>query len=148
MSLKGDSLPWVLFCSHLHQKYTWEVHDQLAYFITVAISFKIHKRRCHQNKDHTLVAIWHERVGILPWQVTLYSRTGDVARPIKRVHDRASFCAPASLFRESKILPSVPSLQLTKHLHCTGIILCNTEPYTNAFLLILITLLTTKLFLF
>lgn len=30
---------------------------------------------------------------------------------------------------------SVPSLQLTRILNCTGIILCNTDPWTNAFLL-------------
>ena len=29
----------------------------------------------------------------------------------------------------------MPSLQLTKHLGCIGIILCNTDPSTNAFLL-------------
>lgn len=29
----------------------------------------------------------------------------------------------------------MPSLQLTKILSCTGIILCNTDPRTNAFLL-------------
>lgn len=30
---------------------------------------------------------------------------------------------------------SVPSVQLTKLLGCAGIILCNTDPYTNALLL-------------
>lgn len=29
----------------------------------------------------------------------------------------------------------MPSLPLTKHLGCTGIVLCNTDPYTHAFLL-------------
>lgn len=85
---------------------------------------------------------------IIPWQLfdlreqasfhyrcLSIPRTGDGARLVKRVNDRASFCAPASPFREHKILPSVSSVQLTKHLGCTGIILCNTDPYQNAFLL-------------
>lgn len=45
------------------------------------------------------------------------------------------FCAPASPSESIRSCHSVPSLQLTKILNCAGIILCNTDPQTNAFLL-------------
>lgn len=111
------------------------LYNQLVYFIPVVIYFRIiqlkvpPKQRSHLGSYLTckssslfiIGALCSKKLVVRPGQ------SGELTTGLLFVHQH-----PTS--ENMRSCQSAPSVQLTNLLGCTGIILCNTNPFMNAFL--------------
>lgn len=82
------------------------LYNQLVYFIpVVAVSFRITQLKVPPKQRSSLGSYLTCKRSFSIIGAPLFQGTGDEGRSIKRVNNRASFCAPASPFREHEILP-------------------------------------------